>query len=143
MMFRFIREESGASAVEFALMAPVLVLLLLGLADMGLLVVERVQIQTLTTAAAEYVVRTQDDTNLPIVAAEVYPGNMNDITLESEFECECADGEAQICPVSCADGDYQRRFISVSASGNFSPLFPYYGLSDNITLQSTARLRVD
>ena len=140
---RFIKNEKGASAVEFALMSPFFLIIFAGLADTGLFVVKRMQMQTVVASTAEYVVNTFDDANVQTVATEIYPGDINDLTVTANFECECADGEIQACPIMCGTGDYQRRFIEISASGNFDPLFPYPVFGNNVTVRTSARLRVD
>lgn len=137
------RDESGASAVEFIMMAPIFIVLLVGTVDFGFFMTEKMRLQTVAQVTADYVSQTQVDDNAQVVAAESYDGDFEDVTLTSNFTCECSDGTAQECPVSCGDDDYQRRFVDVSASAVFEPIFPYPGLPDNVTLQSTVRMRVD
>lgn len=143
MFKKYLRNESGASAVEFALISPILIFMLIGTVDFGFFITERMQLQNTAHAAADYVAQVQDDANVQIVAEESYGAGFEDITLTSEFLCECSDGVEAACPVSCGDDDYQRRFISIAASGTFEPIFPYPGLPTDMPLQSTVRMRVD
>ncbi|MCK5284107.1 MAG: pilus assembly protein [Alphaproteobacteria bacterium] len=140
---KYFKSEYGASAVEFALIAPILILMLIGTVDFGMFIMERMQLQNTAHTVANFVAQTQDDRNIQTIAAESYGANFADITLVSNFTCECSDSTAQTCPVDCGDDDYQRRFINVTASGNFSALFPYPFLPDSMELQSSVRMRVD
>lgn len=135
--------DIGASAVEFALVSPLLILMMIGVVDMGVFAMERMRIQNTAYAAASYVAQVGDDTNVQVIADEAYEGDFNNIVLSSEFECECADGVAQACPSACGDGDYQRRFVNITASGTFDSFFPYPGLPDSVALERSVRMRVD
>lgn len=136
-------DESGAGAVEFALLAPVLILLLVGTVDIGFYVLDRMMVQNTAHAAAEYVTLAQSDDNVQTVAAEAYGRDISNLVVQSRFNCECADGVAQACPLDCGADDVARRFVTVNVSGDFSTLFPYPAVPDPVTLQGFARMRVD
>ncbi|MGB0720701.1 MAG: TadE/TadG family type IV pilus assembly protein [Bdellovibrionales bacterium] len=140
---RYVADCVGASAVEFALMAPILIFILIGTVDAGRYVHQRMQMTNAAHTTASYVAQAGDDANAQTVASESYGGDFDDIAVVSEFECECSDGEALACPVACGADDFQRRFVRVAASGTFSPVFPYPVLSEGLTLQSSVRMRVD
>ena len=140
---QYLKNELGASAVEFALFAPLLLVMLFGTVDFGFFTLERMRIQNVAQAAASYVSQVQSDADIQTIAQESYTGDYDDISLTSQFVCTCSDGTAQECPVVCDEDDYQRRFVSVSVSGNFSPILPYPGLAESLNLQSTVRMRVD
>ena len=139
----YFRKKCGASAVEFALLSPLLIILFVGTLDVGVFVWERMKLQNMTRTVAEYVVHAESDDNADVIAEETYTGNFADITLTSEFTCECANGIPDECPQACESGDYQRRFINISSSGTFEPLFPYPFISEGLVLQSSVRMRVD
>lgn len=138
----YLSECTGVSATEFALIAPIFSLLLLGTADMGLFLLEQMRLQNAAHSAAEYVSVSLSDENASTVADEVYNGR-GDVAVEIAFSCECVDGVATTCPVSCGEGDYQRRFISVTVTSSYSSLFPYPGLPESLDLSGFARMRVD
>ncbi|MCB1783615.1 MAG: pilus assembly protein [Alphaproteobacteria bacterium] len=139
----FLRQE-GASAVEFALIAPGLLLMLVGTFDIGLYIVQKMQVQNVVEVVASYVVDVGSDDNVQVVAQESYGGDFSALTVTSDFECECSDGVVQACPVTCAGADdYQRRFVNIGATSHFTPLFPYPVLSSGIDINVSARMRVD
>ncbi|MCB1650884.1 MAG: pilus assembly protein [Alphaproteobacteria bacterium] len=139
----YFKSRSGASAVEFALLAPLLILMLIGTVDFGFFTMERMRLQNTAAAAADYVARAKDDTNVQTVAQESYAGDFSDVTLTSDFVCMCSDGSEQTCPVSCGASDYQRRYVSVNASRTFQPLIMYPGIPRNLDLSMSVRMRVD
>lgn len=142
---KFWQERIAASAVEFALLAPIFVTLLLGTADIGLYITNNITVRNIAGSVAEYVASSQDDANIETVAMEMYGGDFEDVTLSSEFECECEDGVIQACPLSCeGDGDYQRRFVNVTASSSYESIFLYPILNaDGMQQQTSVRMRVD
>ncbi|MDH5722031.1 MAG: pilus assembly protein [Alphaproteobacteria bacterium] len=139
----YLLNTKGASAVEFALLAPILITLLVGTIDYGYYIVQRMELQSVATSVAEYVMIKQNDDNLVTVAGEVYSGNPLDITVTSSYQCQCEGGAPAACPLSCPGDDYQRRYVVVTVSQMHNILFPYPGFDSSVNLQSTARMRVD
>lgn len=140
---RFITETKGTSAIEFAFLAPILIFMIIGTLDAGIFIQQKMQLHNAVSSAANYAAQTGEIDNIDTVAAESYDGDINNITLVSEFECECSDGSVTTCPRYCGMNDFQRRFISVSAEGTFSPMFVYPGIPDSIDLSTNVRVRVD
>jgi len=137
------RNSDGASAVEFALLAPIFILMIVGTVDMGMYVLQKTQLHNTVHTSAVYVARAADDESLQTIAQETHQGNFEDITVTSAFECECADGAVLSCPASCGSDDYQRRYVLVSGTGSYSSLFPYPGIPQSITISTQSRVRVD
>lgn len=141
---RYTSNQDGASAVEFALLAPFLIVMLVGTYDFGIFIKEKMQLQNTAQVVAQYIAKAQDDSNAQVIADEVYSGSNDDLDLNTEFFCECSDGIAAECPIVCNDeDDFQRRFVTVSVSGNFEAVFPYPGIPDEINMESSVRVRVD
>lgn len=135
--------EDGASAVEFALLLPILILLFIGCVDVGYYLMNKMRLQNLSYSVAEYVAQADDDTNVQDIAAEMYEGDYENIELTSQFFCECSDGVAAECPIDCGADDYQRRFVTITADATFSALLPYPGIPNTLDMQSITRMRVD
>lgn len=140
---KYFKNNDGIAAVEFALIAPILALILIVTIDMGLFIKSKMQIHNAANVIADYVASQDGDDDVQIVAEESYAGVFADIVAVSDFSCECNDGVSQSCPVICAADDHQRRFIDVTVSGSFSPIFSYPGFENNMLLESSARARVD
>ncbi len=140
---RFMHERDGGSAVEFALMSPIFVVMFIGTVDVGLFLMERIQLHNAATAVAQYVVQTENVDELPIVAAQTYEGTIAEIDVQTDFECECDDGIVDVCPANCAAGTYERRFVSVSLAGTYAPLFSYGPFLDSFDMVASVRTRTD
>lgn len=145
MFKNFINKSDGASAVEFALISPIFVMLIIGVLDMGTMINDRIKVHNIAVSAAEYASYAADDSDLGTIVQEMHGSDFDNVSLTSSFECECASGAVSSCPLTCDDpDDYQRRYVVVSATKQFSPLFNYPTLyTEGVTFDSSVRRRVD
>lgn len=115
------RWRSGVSSLEFALLMPIMLAMLVGLVDWGLAIDQRIQLQTAVRAGAQYALRMPTDT-AGITAAVRAAAVDRTLTVGSPVMwCECG-GAAASCSGSC-DGGLQ-RFLSVNATQAYAPLTP-------------------
>lgn len=139
-------DDSGIAAVEFALIAPVLILLVVITYDIGMVVNDRMAMEDAALTSARYVFQGGD---IAEVEAEVTP--MLDLTdptsyaVTAEYQCECDDGAAIDCDTGCSGvgSGYMRRFVNVETSMDHQFLFPYPGMPDQLTIEGGARLQVE
>lgn len=148
---KIIKDVSGVAAVEFALIAPALLLLLIGMVDYGLYMNSTMKIENVTRAAAEYLYEGGNTGNL---ATDVFlPSNLglteatidDSLNYSTNYYCECVDGDAVECDGICDNGDdnsYMRRYLEVNLSMDHEPLLYYPGLGRSITLGGFVRLQV-
>lgn len=147
----FIKDSSGIAAVEFALIAPILLTLLIGTIDIGMYLNDKMKLEAVARASAEYLIVSRDeDTVVENVVAPYYDGQGDpnweaSLTVTSEFVCECEGGVAVECTLGvCEDaGDYKRRFYDVSINKTHDTLFVYPGFAATIELEGTARMQLD
>ena len=150
---RFLGVE-GAVLVEFALAAPILVTLVLGIADLGLLAANTAALEGVTRVGAEYARNnTTCQADLAgqsciagIKSAMTNSGNFNPpITFPSDpsASCECDDGSPITCGTTCADvgkPSPNRVLITVSASQSYTPILPWPGLPSSVTASTEMRV---
>jgi Flp pilus assembly protein TadG len=109
----------GIAATEFALVAPVLLLLLLGTFDAANLVQTTIQLERATRAGAQ--LAAADSSNLSAIRQQVI-ATWPELTLEDVplpvHACECA-GVVVACGGTCAGGLVQT--ITVTAQRSLSP----------------------
>ena len=91
MIRRRLRDERGASAVEFALIVPLLVLLVVGIVEFG----HAFQVQGQLSAAVREGVRTMALQNDPAAARAAVRG------ATSTFDPGITDAEITITPAAC------------------------------------------
>ena len=143
----YIIKEQAVAAVEFALIVPVLALLMIGLMDFGLYINAEMKLENMARAAAEYVANGGDSDNIQndVIAYGYPPDSVNsfdDITIITATTCECDDGEAVDCSGTCdTDSGYMRQFFAVELDLQYTTVFPYPGLPDSIQLIGHARLQ--
>ncbi len=140
---RWSKDESGVAATEFALIVPLLSLLLLGILDFGLYINQQMKIENAARASAEYIMRggSADDIQTNIISQIVE--NDNGITVTTTSVCECGDGVTVDCdaPGDCADG-YARQYQEVRLNQTYDAIFGFPGLTDNLELSGAARVQV-
>ncbi len=105
----FLREEAGASAVEFALLAPVLIFALLATADVGLAVHQKLLVDQSLRAGSEAAIRDfGQDAVRDVVSAAISRGNPSTYpaatrpTVAVVRFCACPDSISTA--VSCTSG---------------------------------------
>lgn len=136
---RFRRSIAGVAAVEFALIAPIIAAMLVGLANYGLAMFEKMELVSAARAGAQLVLVDTGATTSEIQAAVVASTNSgistSDVTVTQS--CECADGTAITCGGTCSDASANRYFYTIAASNDFTLLL----LGSTITLTGTAVVR--
>lgn len=174
------RDERGVSAIEFALIAPLILLVLAAVVDVGGLIYMRTQLEIAVSAATSHAMGVGQDlkfieAELGQQAARIIVGRMGNrvdlkITLNkshlTRFSaqgisqsgpasaadlCYCPNrgddgidwGEAQICRAPCPDGGRAGKFLAITASLPYTPLFFDYGVAtpDGVNLQTMVALQ--
>lgn len=134
-------DQSGASMVEFALIAPLLIALLGGATDLGGAIALSLRVENAARTAAQYISRKPADiTGAQNVALTTLSGVSGAAVVVGSMVCQCpptgsATGGAVVdCTTNtCATGLAQ--YISVTATAPFTPIFPTSSLLpfNNIT----------
>jgi Flp pilus assembly protein TadG len=142
--------REGTSVVEFALAAPVLMGLLVPLADLGIAYSRQLQVEQAAQAGAQY--------------ASVHPWNSNSVNAISNAVtsagaldgisaspapsqvCGCPSGSAVTsygCNSTCPNGQTAGYYVVVNAQLPYAPPLPYSVLGNSMTLaaQTTVRIR--
>ncbi|MBT4769656.1 MAG: pilus assembly protein [Rhodospirillaceae bacterium] len=140
---RLATENSGVSAVEFALLTPVIMIMLLGLVDYGLAMFHKMELVSAVRAGSQYALLDNTDTlagtnTASIQQAVVDAANLTittgDVTVT--VFCECDTIAMVSCASSCAGTT--RGLATVSATYIFSALF-----IPNITMTGSNTVRID
>jgi len=147
-MFRgtsYLKNECGAAAVEFSFLAPLLILLMVGIMDMGIYIRDKMKLEQISRAATDYLMQGGVEEN---IVTEVLPyydeNNTSAYTVLAERVCTCSDGSAQDCSaVSCDPGDYSRQYVQVTVDRTYTTMFPYPGIPEEIQMSGYSRLRLD
>ena len=126
------RDESGVSAIEFALIAPMVFFALLAMVDVGFALRDRMQLDHFLRSGAQAAMRDSGEATVletlkqtACAATEIYPncGYLEDVTFETNRYCVCPTSGAidmtctSTCPVQ------PDKFYSLSATKNYEGIF--------------------
>lgn len=134
------QSRRGAAAVEFALMVPVVVAGLAGVANYGLAIFEKIEMESAARAGAQMAIRDRentsaiqqnvvDSTNLTITTSDVSVSNT----------CRCADINAVVgCSTTCTNKDPLQFYTTVRVAKNFTLLLlgTTISLSESVTVRT-------
>ena len=144
-MFKFLRNNEGVAAVEFALIAVPLTFLMIGLFDYGMYLNTTMKLENTAWSAAVYVTQGGDPANLEDDVLTPSGLGLTADDMAADYSCTCRDGSAVSCDGTCdADAsDYMRRFYEVSLDMDYQTLLRYPGMPDEINLTGHTVLRVN
>lgn len=145
--------QRGTSAIEFAFVAPLLALLLLGLIDIALAVSTKLELKQAAIRSIELasLKGTSSGTfNYLIQEAATASGRpTSDVTVDSWLECSHVRQASY--SGECLSSDQVARYVSVTINGTYDPIFDYgplaalyggQGLGDQLAMSGTAAVRV-
>jgi Flp pilus assembly protein TadG len=145
--------QSGQSLVEFAIMLPLLLLLLLGVIEIGRYAYISILVGNAASAGVIFGSQTHNTAgNLTAITAAADNDfqnngqNVNTLTVTKNYACGC-DNSGTISVTDCTNGVCpigQNKVVSlqVTASSQFSSLFNYPGIPSPITVLRTATMRI-
>ncbi len=139
--------EAGSAAIEFGLFAPLLVILVIGVIEIGFAAYGAMQVQNAAQAGIIYAAKNGWD-SAGIANAVVNAADTVGISASpppSQF-CGCpgASGVAvTACGATCPDGTTPGEYIRVNAALTRSSLFAESGFSLPSTLTAEAIMRRD
>jgi Flp pilus assembly protein TadG len=158
----WLADRRGVAAIEFALIAPLLLLCLAGIADFGLLTVGRSRLANGVAQATQYALLQGSSVTLANVQAMVVSGSARaGLTAAvtpggSGPACYCVAGQPAAlvssstpltgtftctgtCPTpQAAPG----AFMTISGSFVYRPLMPFYSTLANTTVSESATVRL-
>jgi Flp pilus assembly protein TadG len=144
-----LRSESGSSIIEAAVLTPVLLLLLLGAADFGHGYYLAEEVAAAAHSGAAYAIQNpgniSSDTTGIQTAAKDDAADVSNLTVATPtWGCECSDGSSYSAGCASAPSSCTTNWVykvTVTASANYTPLFPWPGIPTSIALSSSATMR--
>ena len=123
LLRKFRRSQTAAVAVEFALLVPVMGVMLLGLLDYAIMAFHKMELESATRSGAQYAMLDSSDTALISTTVENSTNlDVNNLVVTITEFCECIDGASVSCADTCATGSV-RSFMQITAQYTHTPLF--------------------
>ena len=137
---------AGSVAAELALVAPVVILIAVGVADFGILAARCAALVAATRIGAEFARAHPLDTSGIQASMQSAMNFAPALSFPASFSrnCECDDGTVIACSESCAThgrASPNRVFMKISASQAFTPLVPWPGIPATLTATTELRLQ--
>ncbi|MBL8583494.1 MAG: pilus assembly protein [Rhizobiaceae bacterium] len=174
---RFCQDKAGVSTVEFAMVTPVILLIMAGTLDLGRALMTRFEVTSAVSASTNYALLNADRVNsksgsalateIATVAASSLQSNQGDITVvinngssvnvnngtpqpsgtaANADSCYCPTmsgysvtwGSTKTCGSACSGGGLAGKFVTITASKPYTPMFTGYGIveADAITVRA-------
>jgi Flp pilus assembly protein TadG len=133
--------KSGSVAVSTALIAPVLILMMCGVVDLGRATYDATSLTGAVRVGAQYALRFPNDKagiKQAVQSASTLSGT---VVADPVQFCECPDGTSSSCTTSSCGTATLRRFVRVSATLPFSKIMPSSSIVVPSTLSAEAVVR--
>jgi Flp pilus assembly protein TadG len=142
---RLRRNDSGQAVLEVALIAPFVILLLIGAIDLGRLSQFDTKLAASARAGAQFgasnLVNAANDAGMVAAAQSEAQGTILPTVTASSY-CECYGGTATTCTVGVCASTHRLLFVMVTASGTFVPIFHYLKSMQTMRPSRTVILQV-
>jgi Flp pilus assembly protein TadG len=133
---KFRRDDSGVSAVEFALVAPVLLICLVGIYDVGTMVYKRTDMHSALRSGTQYFMNGGDDlTKAEQIVAQAWTTKPDDVSIVGERYCQCGE-EIHACTTLCDDDSYPAAYKRLRAMATID------GVLGDTSYSATQSIRV-
>jgi Flp pilus assembly protein TadG len=139
--------QSGQALLEVALVTPLLMLLAVGIIEIGRYAYYSILVADAARAGAQYgaqnLATAADKTGIRN-AAENDGQNLSELTVTSKPQCGCTGSAiGDTCPATaCASPNHALVYVKVTVTGTFNSLFKYPGIPRSIACDSTQLMRV-
>ena len=134
----------GIATIEFALLAPLMLLLVAGVVDYTLLMRAAIATGDAARAGAQFgslsVGNASNTSGMQTAALKAAPDIPN-LTASAATVCSCANGNTVNCSGGTCPSGPVRTYVQVTVRTSVPPLFSYPALGDSGAVIATATMR--
>jgi TadE-like protein len=144
---RWLARQRGQSALEVALLAPVLLLMLLGTIEIGRYTYFAIETTNAARAGVQYgaqsPVDSMDAAGIVLAASNDAP-DLKQLSVRSQDLCACSSTPSEYvgCPAQDCGSGHPVTFLKVDTTARIPPLFRYPGLPGTFRASGQAIMRV-
>ncbi|MDI7776561.1 pilus assembly protein [Asticcacaulis sp. EMRT-3] len=122
-------DERGAAMVEFAFIAPLLLLVLAGIIDGAQLLINQNAMHNGVMSASQYIMRGGNNlSTAKAIGYSAWSGHSSSASVDAQKACYCG-GAAGDCSSLCTDGTVPEAAVTISASDTVPSWFAPYSIS--------------
>lgn len=151
------KSQAGGALVEFAICIPLLMLLLVGLIEIGRVAYFGIEVANAARAGAQYgslSYPTTGGSKMNVAASKDGQNTISSLTTSGRYVCACwnpVTGQSRptaptvaACSTACSTGGHLVTYAQVTVSGTIRALFNYssLGLPDHWDITRVATIRV-
>jgi Flp pilus assembly protein TadG len=140
-----IKSESGQAQVELAVLLPVALALLVGIAEIGRYANACIVVSHAANAGVAYGaqnrVTASSDTQI-IQAAQDDAPNIANLTVTPSHYCTCANGSSSACQPTDCSGSRIIEYVKVDTQTEMQSMFSYPGFPKSFTVKGEKVMRV-
>jgi Flp pilus assembly protein TadG len=143
-------DSRGASVIEFALFAPILALMVMGISDVAMGYSRTIELEQAAFRALEKVAVGNSQSGYDYLRAEAATAagvSQDDVTVETWLECN-GTRQTDFAGV-CATGETIVRYVEITIDSSYDPSFDYgplatahAGTDGTIPISASASLRI-
>ena len=139
------KSDDGNATVEFALLLPLMLLLVLGAVDFARLFYAAITVASAAWAGVQYgaqdTIKAKDNAGMQ-TAASNDAADITGVTATAQSYCECSNGTRVDCITGTCSGARPPLYVQVTVQKTFTTLVDYLGIPHNTALSRTAIMRV-
>lgn len=136
-LLKFRKDASGTAIVEFALLTPVLLGIIAGIADFSTLLSQEKAMSSGVSSAAQYIMGGGSNLDAArLVGLAAWPSHAANATVTVSKLCYC-NSVAGSCNTLCADSTLPKAYITVAASQPYDGWF----MDTSMSAQQQVRIR--
>jgi Flp pilus assembly protein TadG len=146
LISRVQNDVCGVAAVEFSIVAPLMILMVLCTIDLGLGTFRMLQVENAAHAGSQYAILRGFNASA-ITTAITSATSFSDITASPApytfSGCATTSGVTTVsADALCADGSTPGTYVTASSSGTYSTLFSYPGIPNSFQFKGQSTVRI-
>lgn len=149
---QLIARQDGSIAVEFGVLLPVILAIMLGLVEIAMAVSDQLTVQGAARAGTQYGMQSPPKNGdvEPVIASVkaalpadwTAEGASDPAEISASVACECELTGSIACGDPCASGERKQSFLRVDVSKRHQTIVNFYDWSPNIVLSNTSQVRL-
>ncbi|MCL9982058.1 MAG: pilus assembly protein [Erythrobacter sp.] len=143
---RLLRDCSGSFAIETAFVVPVLILMTLGIVEVGTVVARQHELQSVANESEIIILATNQGAETDVdgikqIVQESVGLTGNDVSLTQMYRCN-ADDTLVDAVASCDEDDVISSYVILDITEEYNPTWTYLGIGTPITFSVERRVQV-